>query len=165
MSSVSVSVTREGAADPIAELSAVVDNLNTVAGQIAWTGADAARGAILDSVTATRGTLSFSGLGASLDVAAFVDDAGLTAEATLQGEPRHVWRFAAGTGPHEVRKRGARGPRGRFVSGLATPLGPYASVNHPGTASIDLVGPAYEAADEAVDTAVTPLADEVIPHG
>lgn len=102
------------------------------------------REAVLGGVAATRGTLSVSGIGESLDAVAVTRVGGdASASVELRGTPRKAWGLVSGTKAHRITRHARLGRRGalRLKDGRF-----FANVNHPGTPTIDYWGNATTAA-------------------
>lgn len=128
----------------VAELERAALALSGMAGEIVGTGSSAARQAILDTVSSARGTLSVSGLGATLEVETAVSASQDSAQAAVRAVPANAWALVdKGAQPHGERVR-----RGR---GMPTTYGVFARVRHPGTAGLNIAPVARRAADAAVD--------------
>lgn len=140
----------------VAELNLAIAGLSEIARTIADEGSDAARQAILTTVMQHRGTLSVSGLGATLDVLTSTRLATDTAsEAAVRAVPANAWGLVdKGARPHTERRR-----RGM----PAAPYGIFSKVNHPGTAGLNVAPTARAAADQAV-TAVAQGALDALPR-
>ena len=87
--------------------------------------------AVLTAARAKRGTLSVSGIRATLDVDGTVAGGGASATLLLSATPRRAWGIVSGTRPHAIGSR-----RGKVL-----PLGGNrfaAKVDHPGTRRVRL---------------------------
>lgn len=132
--------------DPVTELHQASAGLADLPRVIAEEGSVAARQAILDTVAARRGTLSVSGLAATLDVTTSATSGDGTAQASLRAVPAGAWALVdKGADAHIERRR----------RGMPTPYGVFSKVNHPGTVGLNVSAPARAAADTAVDQVAT----------
>lgn len=140
---VSVTVQASGT-DIAAELDAAQRNVRAVPASLASTVGDAAAEAVLSSVQSERGTLSVSGLGATLDVTRLTSG-GESAGVTLAGVPRGAWSLVdRGASPHTQRRR----------RGMPTDYGVYSRVRHPGFAGGDYWASATDALAGNLDQTV-----------
>lgn len=146
MATVTVSASGVGV-DVAAELVATVEALRSMPAAVIDAAGPAAATAILDHTSGVRGTLSVSGLGATLDVLVADRVAGDTsASVRLAATPAGAWGLVdGGARAHSLRRR-----RGM----PAPPYGVFSAINHPGTAGLGVWDGASAAVDSATDTAV-----------
>lgn len=115
----------DSGADLAAAVAAAAERAQSLPGTLAGDVAGEAQAAVIAQVLAQRGTLSVSGIGASLGVDATVEGGSGTAALELAATPRRAWGLVSGARPHAIRtgKRAMRLKDGRF----------FAAVDHPGT--------------------------------
>lgn len=150
MATIRLTGRRQG--DPLAELDQAILGLGNLPRVIADTSATAARTAILDSVLGARGTLSFSGLDATLDVDTTVTVGDTSAQVGVRPTPAGAWAIV---------DKGARAHPQRRDRGMPTPYGVFSRVGHPGVAGLAVAGPARAAADRATDEAAAAAVAEL----
>lgn len=137
--------------DVAAELADTVEALRSLPAAVIDVAGPAAATAILDYTSGRRGTLSVSGLGATLDVSVADRVAGDTsASVRLAASPAGAWGLVdGGASAHSLRRR-----RGM----PAFPYGVFSAINHPGTAGLGV----WDGASAAVDSAADAAADEAL---
>lgn len=151
MAKVTASVTSSGF-DVAADIERVRGLVSTLPAALAARVADTAATAITDEVVAVRGTLSVSGLGATLGVTATPGDGGVQLAATPVG----AWSLVNdGSKAHRITVR-----RRRALT--ASPYGLFARVSHPGTLGDGSWDRATQAAEPVIDEAVRSACDAIV---